>query len=450
MTERHPHVVIGAGPAGLAAAHTFAKAGEPVVVIEQSDQVGGLSASFRSHGCILDYGPHFFSPEKAEAIDLWNAVLADQQIHYVSTARMYWNDKWFGYPPGPIECVKKLGPIQGVRILAALLRRRLMPLRAESYADNARNAYGDLLFSGCFSRYIEKLFGVPCEQISADWKPGRLRDTSLMQILWAIVAPKKDLVLPHPRLGTGQFYERLAEETELSGGSIHTRHKVTRIDHDGSRITDVWFEDVRTKTMHRVAVEKSVISSVPLPMLHRLLEPTLPSTSLATRPKLRFRSAILVYLFVQRSSLFREQCCYIMDPEIPMGRVTNFANWSPEMAPDPNLTPLCCEYWCDLGDPIWEMPETEIRDQAIGDLRRISVLNATDTLAGFEIRRMPRTHPVPLWKSEDTSDQYATQLSNLHLIGRGGSFSYIDQDDTLIMGIRAARAAQGLAEGEST
>ena len=440
-SEKSPHIVIGAGPAGLAAAHTLANLGHPVLVIEQSDRVGGLSTSIVHHGCTLDLGPHFFNPSKTDAIDLWNRVLGDQQVNIEIRTKMFWDGRWYSYPPKAKECIGNLGPLESGRIFASLLQRRLSrPSPSVSYADVARIEYGDRLFSNCFSPYVEKLLGVPCDQVSPNWKPGRLRSTSLFTTLRDAAVRKKDSTVPHPLRGAGQFYDRMASQILELGGRILMQREVTALEHDGGRIVRLRLKDLRTNESETFDVQRSLISSVPAPLLIRLLLPCPPTEAITPTTSLKFRSTVLVYVFVTGVNPFTEQCRYIMSPEIRLGRVTNFANWSPEMVANAKVLPLCCEYWCTHNDGTWRHSDDELCQQAIFDLVELSLIDRKD-VAFTVIHRLQRTHPVPTLAHAEADNPYTERIVNLHMVGRAGSFSYVDQDDALIMGIRAAKAA---------
>ncbi len=188
---------------------------------------------------------------------------------------------------------------------------------------------------------------------------------------------------------------------------------------------------------------KGVISSIPLSILLQQLTPAVPSILVERVKSLKFRNTAIAYLIVKSGNLFPEQCIYINDANIPLGRVTNFDNWSKDMLPNSHQTPLCCEYWCDFGDSTWQQSEAELLVQAEQDLRTIGLLPEAKVSGGFVVK-LARTHPIYAVNYQEALSEvndYLNQFENLDIIGRYGAFKYHDQDGSLYMGILAAENA---------
>lgn len=432
--------ILGAGPAGLAAAYTLTQEHQPVVIIERDLKVGGLAKSIDYKGFILDYGPRFFSTDIVPVLKLWNDILETEQVTFKCRTRMYWCNKYFNYPPKPVEIILGVGFSESLKIILSFLKakffRNAIP---QNFAEQATARFGKYLFEICFSTYIEKLWGISCVDISADWQPGRIENTSLLHIVRNVLSRKDDVILKFPKLGTRQFYERIAEFLHNQHQEILFSHEVTNIEHKNFNISKLTVKNVNEQK--EINIQGQVISSIPLTILLKKLSPLPPDDILKQADILNFRNTILVYLIVESGQLFPDQSIYVNDTNVQLGRVTNFANWSSHICPNSNQTPLCCEYWCNFNDPIWQKPEEELIIQAVEDLKAIGLLQQQEVSSSFVVR-LPRTHPIHDKNSQaalSKINSYLNQFRNLQVIGRYGAFKYNDQDDSLLMGILAAK-----------
>ncbi|AGY59325.1 NAD(P)/FAD-dependent oxidoreductase [Gloeobacter kilaueensis] len=445
--DRAPVFVLGAGPAGLACAYTLSKLGLPVVVVERDDQVGGLARSIVHKGFILDYGPHRFFTKLAPVLDLWNEVLGDEQVTVNRLTRIYYGDRYFSYPLKAFEALFMLGLIESSRIVLSYATAQLFPNPApRNFAEWVTGRFGRRLFEIFFEGYTEKLWGIPCTEISAEWAAQRIKGLSLLAAvrgaLFGNSGRVKSLIdqFQFPRLGSGQLYERMATALREQGQSLLLNTEVVGLTHAGGRVNAVRLKD-RTSGREYRAECSAVVSSIPLTRLVEQLEPTAPEAVLAAARSLRFRNTVLVYLFVESHALFPDNWLYINDPTVALGRVTNFANWSPAMLPENGTcTPLCCEYWCQFDGP-WTMGDAALVERAEQDLRRIRLLDQQKVIEGFVVR-LPRTYPIYAGNYEQalsTLRAHLQQFSNLQVVGRYGAFKYNNQDHSLLMGILAAR-----------
>ena len=438
--------VLGAGPAGLAAAYELTKQGQSVVVVERDSRVGGLAKSINYQGFILDYGPHRFFTKVAPVLKLWNEVLGNDQVTVNRLTRIYYGGKYFSYPLKAFEALLTLGIFESFKIVTSYASVRLFPNRnPKNFAQWVTNKFGKRLFEIFFEAYTEKLWGIPCTEISADWAVQRIKGLSLLSAVRNALLGNngkvKSLVdqFQFPRLGSGQLYEKISDHLSSHNQQVLLNTEVVRVHHDKFQVTQLTLRNRQTRVEETVNCG-GVISSIPISLLVQQINSPPPSPVITAAKSLKFRNTILVYLIVESGNLFPDNWLYINEPSVQLGRVTNFANWSGEMLPNRHQTPICCEYWCNFDDPMWTKPEDELRLQAEQELRKIGLLRQEKVSGGF-IKRLPRTYPIyagnyqaALWEIQG----YLQQFQNLQLIGRYGAFKYNNQDHSLLMGIMAA------------
>jgi protoporphyrinogen oxidase/putative flippase GtrA len=441
-----PIYILGAGPAGLAAAYQLTKLGYPVVVVERDARVGGLAKSIEYKGFILDYGPHRFFTKIAPVLKLWNEVLGRDQVSVNRLTRIFYGGKYFSYPLKALETLKSLGIEESLQIIASYFQVRLFPKQnPRNFAEWVTNKFGKRLFEIFFQAYTEKLWGIPCTEISADWAAQRIKGLSLLSAmrnaLFGNNGRVKSLVdqFQFPRLGSGQLYDKIHGYLQQSHQSVLVNTEVVKIHHQNQTVTHITLCDRLTGEERTVSCG-GVISSIPLNFLVQQLNSPSPKQVIDAAKSLKFRNTILVYLIVEGNNLFPDNWLYINEPSVQLGRVTNFANWSPEMLPNQHQTPLCCEYWSNFDDPFWTKPEDELRLQAEAELRKIGLLKNQKISSGFVVR-IPRSYPVYAGNYQAALADIQTYLSkfnNLQVIGRYGAFKYNNQDHSLLMGILAA------------
>ncbi|MFM6455031.1 MAG: NAD(P)/FAD-dependent oxidoreductase, partial [Planktothrix sp.] len=441
-----PIYILGAGPAGLAAAYTLTKQGHSVVVVERDHQVGGLAKSIEYQGFILDYGPHRFYTKIAPVLQLWDEVLGTEQVTVNRLTRIYYGGKYFSYPLKAQQVLSALGLVETFRIILSYLAVRLFPKRqTNNFAEWVENKFGKRLSEIFFEGYTEKLWGIPCTEISADWAAQRIKGLSLSKAIKNALLGNdgkvKNLIdqFQFPRLGSGQLYEKIADYLQQHQQPILLNTEVIQVHDHHSQVTHLTLRNRITKEETTVACG-GVISSIPLTHLIQQLQQSPPQPVIDAAKSLKFRNTILVYLMVEGGNLFPDNWLYINDPRVQVGRVTNFANWSPEMLANAEQTPLCCEYWCNFDDDLWQCPEDELRILAEKELRKIGLLK-NQTVSGGFIVRLPRTYPVYAGNYQAALSEikhYLQTFQNLQLVGRYGAFKYNNQDHSLLMGIFAA------------
>ncbi|MFS8802994.1 NAD(P)/FAD-dependent oxidoreductase [Synechococcus sp. R6-5] len=441
-----PIYILGAGPAGMAAAYRLNQLGFSVVVVEREEKVGGLAKSIQYQGFILDYGPHRFFTKILPVRELWNQVLESEQVTVRRLTRIYYRKQYFQYPIQAWEVLRKVGWWESLHIVLSYLWAQLIPRPApQNFADWVKGKFGTRLFQMFFEGYTEKLWGLPCTEISADWAAQRIKGLSLGQAIQKALGWNRSLAkslidqFQFPRLGSGQLYEKMQEYLLAEGQKVLLNTEVVTLRHRGSQVVELQLRNLQDGSETWVS-PSHVISSIPLTVLVQSLRKLPPPQVLQAARNLRFRNTVLVYLIVQGSQLFPDNWLYINDPTVGVGRVTNFANWSPAMLPNQEQTPLCCEYWCNFGDPLWQAPEEELLALAEKELRQIGLLHDQKIYSGFVVR-LPRTYPIYTGSyKEDLAilQEYLSQFENLQVMGRYGSFKYNNQDHSLLMGLLAA------------
>ena len=442
----YPIYILGAGPAGLAAAYQLTKQGFPVVVVEKDALVGGLAKSIEYKGFILDFGPHRFFTKVEPVLKLWDEVLGKEQVTVNRLTRIYYGGKYFSYPLKAVQALLTLGIWESLNIITSYLWIRLRPNpNPKNFAEWVTNKFGKRLFEIFFEAYTEKLWGISCQEISGDWAAQRIKGLSLLSAIRNALLGNsgrvKSLVdqFQFPRLGSGQLYDKIQEYLEDNQQKVLVNTEVVKVHHEGYQVTHITLRNCQTGEEKTVNCG-GVISSIPLSFLVQQINSPPPRKVIEAAKSLRFRNTILVYLIVEGSNLFPDNWLYINEPHVQLGRITNFANWSPAMLPNGNQTPLCCEYWCNFDDPFWTKPEDELRLQAEQELRKIGLLNNEKIAGGFVVR-LPRTYPIYAGNYKESLAEiqgYLQRFNNLQLIGRYGAFKYNNQDHSLLMGILAA------------
>jgi protoporphyrinogen oxidase len=438
--------IVGAGPAGLTASYLLSRAGQKVVVLEQDPKlVGGISRTVEHNGFLFDIGGHRFFSKSQQVVELWNEILPDDFLDRPRLSRIYYNGKYFSYPLKAVEALINLGPITSALCVLSYLWARLTPIREpKSFHDWVRNEFGEKLFSIFFRTYTEKVWGISCDRISADWAAQRIKGLDLGAAIWNGVMRSlnrkpaqpgtsgiKTLTesFRYPRRGPGMMWEAAADKTRQHGGEIRMDARVAALDFDGAR----W----RVTTANRngdqdLVSARHVISSAPMHDLAAMLSPALQSRGAASR--LRYRDFLIVALIVRRID-FDDNWVYIHDPSVKVGRVQNFRSWSPEMVPDPTLACLGLEYFCFEGDGLWTAPDSELVALAKREIAQIGLASAESVIDGVVVRQA-KAYPVYDHDYRDNVDAVRREIEArfpaLHLVGRNGMHKYNNQDHAMM------------------
>jgi protoporphyrinogen oxidase len=442
-------VVIGGGPAGLTAGHELLRLGLDGLVLEKDDTVGGLSRTARHLGFRFDIGGHRFFTKVPEVQALWEEVLGADLLERRRVSRIYFRNRFFDYPLRPWNALSGLGPVEALRILASYARARLRPSADErSFEQWVSNRFGARLYQTFFKTYTEKVWGMPCSEISADWAAQRIKSLDLAGALrnalfggdgGAIATTLIDR-FHYPRLGPGMMWERVADRL---GSRVQRQVAVSRLCHSQGRVHAVVVSEP-SGSERRIEADRFV-SSMPLGELVLALDPPAPAPVLRLARRLRYRAFLTVCLVIDRPQVFADNWIYVHSPEVRVGRIQNFKNWSPEMVPDPAKTSLGLEYFVDQGDTLWSSSDASLVALGRDEATRLRLLQPSDVEDGAVVR-MAQAYPVYDAGHRETIAglrDYLAGLRNLQVIGRGGQHRYNNQDHSMLAGLQAARNVAG-------
>ena len=368
-----PVVVIGAGPAGLTAAYELTHLGVPTTVFEQDTQVGGLARTIDYKNFKFDIGGHRFFTKVRLVQNLWRLMLGPDLLKRPRLSRIYYQGKFFHYPLKAANTLANLGVLTSGAVLASYLWAKASPTSPEvSFEDWISNRFGRRLFNIFFKSYTEKVWGIPCDQISAEWAAQRIKGLSLRTALINMLLGErqassnghiKTLIgeFEYPRLGPGMMWEAFQDHIEARGGKIELGTKVVGLVHGGSRVTHVVVEKDGKTTTHEAA---HVIATMPIRELLGSFTPALPRAAQEAANRLKYRDFVTVALILNQRDVFPDNWIYVHDPSVKVGRIQNFKNWSPEMVPDESMTCLGLEYFCSEGDELWTLSDEAFIDLA--------------------------------------------------------------------------------------
>lgn len=443
-------LVLGGGLAGLAAAWSLTQAGRRVQVLEGADAVGGLARTVARDGFRFDIGGHRFFTLDARAEGFVRELLGDELVTVPRASRIYLHGKWIEYPLHPLGALFGLGARTSARILlgyaSARLARRLRPTPLVTLEDWVVAHFGRPLFELYFRDYSEKVWGVACSEISAEWMAQRVQGLSLGAAIQHAFL-KRGAALPtlvdrflYPRLGIGSIAERLRAGIERSN-LIATGSRVVRVRHDGRRIESVSVR--RGDAMHEFRGE-AFLSTIPLTHLIQAMSPHAPVEVRAAAARLRYRDLVIVAVMLARERATDQTWIYFPGKDIPFGRLHEPTNWSAAMAP-PGCTLLVTERFCFRGDASWNASDTELIDTTAHHLEKLGFIRRREVLDGM-VLRIPAAYPLFEVGYQERSRilcDYLERFDNLQLAGRGGLFRYYNMDQAISSGLAAAEAQLG-------
>ena len=447
-------VIVGAGPAGLTAAYELSKQQTPVVVLESDAQyVGGISRTVNYKDFRFDIGGHRFFSKSREVEELWTEIAGDDMLQRPRSSRIYYRGQFYTYPLKPFEALSKLGVVESVRCVLSFLAARLRPVRdPRTFEDWVSNQFGKRLFRIFFKTYTEKVWGMSCNEISADWAAQRIKGLSLASVVKHALfarAPKdrkrvvKTLIdtFRYPRQGPGMMWEACAEKVRQLGGKILLGRKVVGCRFDSGQ--NCWIVTARNANgdLEEYRAEH-LVSSMPIRELVAQIDPQLPPAALEAARALRYRDFLTVGLIVRDRGRFNDNWIYIHDPSVQVGRVQNYKSWSPEMVPDDLHCSYGLEYFCFEGDGLWTMKDSELIALAKREIQQVNLAASDDVVDGCVIRQ-PKAYPVYDDAYQKHVDTIRTALEQncptLHLVGRNGMHKYNNQDHAMMTALLTAR-----------
>ncbi len=495
-------IIIGAGPAGLTAALELLRDGRMrPLVIEATEAVGGISRTVEYKGNRMDIGGHRFFSKSDWVMNWWREILpvagdgAAVEIAYQGQrrtvaadrpatgttglvmlvrdrlSRIYFLRKYFDYPIKlNATTLLNLGPLRLLRIGFSYVGAMLFPRRSErSLEDFLFNRFGGELYRTFFKDYTEKVWGVPCDQISAEWGAQRIKGLSIVEALRhalrqrfggaaARQATNTSLIehFLYPRLGPGQLWQEVARRVSAGGGEIRCGQQVKGLRHEGGRVVAVLTQDAAG---HVVELRgEYVISTMPVKDLVAGMQPPAPPDVGEIAAALPYRDFITVGLLVSRmranpqaqstraDNMPPDNWIYIQERDVRIGRLQVFNNWSPDLVAEPDKVWLGLEYFCQEGDELWRLEDPAMIELAAGELEKIGMIDRADVLDGTVIR-VPKTYPAYFgaYQQFPRVREWLDGLENLYLVGRNGMHRYNNQDHSMLT---AKLAVEAILDGK--
>ncbi|MEB3199993.1 MAG: NAD(P)/FAD-dependent oxidoreductase [Synechococcaceae cyanobacterium] len=452
--------IIGAGPAGLTAAFQLGKAGVPAITWEADHEyVGGISRTVVYKGYRFDIGGHRFYSKSKEVEDLWREILPDDNDFLLRQrlSRIYFKGQFYSYPLDLAEVVHQLGKRQSALTLGSYLKARLFTFSTpRNLEDWVTLKFGRRLYRMFFKSYTEKVWGMPCSEISADWAAQRIKGLSLSRAALHALRPRREAppgaaagrqqeiktlitAFRYPRLGPGMLWEAAAEKTVRHGGVIQMGARVVSLER---RPGPGWRVGLEQQGRASQVDVEHLICSAPLGWLVRTIQPRLPADVLAAAGSLQYRDFITVALIVRPQVSFKDNWIYIHDPDLKVGRIQNFANWSPEMVPEPGTACYGMEYFTSQSEAFWHRSDGDLIALASRELEVLGLVRSGDVLDAAVVRQ-PRAYPVydDAYRTRRELIRHALLVDcpNLHVVGRNGLHQYNNQDHSMMTAILAVR-----------
>jgi protoporphyrinogen oxidase len=434
--------IIGAGPAGLTAAYCLSKFHANVDVYETADTVGGLARSLQLWNQTVDLGPHRFFSRDKRVNELWLEVVQGDYCMVKRLTRILYKGKFYSYPLRTTETLVNLGPMEASKCLASYAREHLLK-RPQNGTFEAWvcSRFGRRMFEIFFKTYSEKLWGIRCDDLDADFAAQRIKQFSLSEAIKNALSIKTNMEhrtladeFAYPSGGTGMVYRRMESAVLKNGGRIFLKKPVRQVMNESGHVRGIELSD---GTVHQY---DQVISSMPLTTLVSRIK-NAPSAVVEASRELSFRNTILVYLEIAANDLCQDNWIYIHSPELHTGRITNFRNWAPQLYGESQNTILSLEYWCNENDVFWNKSDDELLKLARRELELTHLVRNELQIRRGTVYRIPKCYPIYRrgYKSLlQPIQDYLAGIKGLQVIGRYGSFKYNNQDHSILMGILAA------------
>ncbi len=439
-------IILGGGLTGLSAGYALSSAGRSVKVFERDAEVGGLSKTVVKNGFRFDLGGHRFFTKDERINGLVQGLMGNELISVQRSSKIYMRDKFFDYPLKPLNALSGLGMFTTLRSILDYGAEKAKGLIKEkeqvSLEDWVVSNFGRTMFNIYFREYSEKVWGIDCSRISAEWVAQRIKGLSLSSAIKNAffkfsgrdLATLADRFF-YPELGIGRISERLREEIERKN-NVYTGTAVEQINHDGAEIESI---QVSNHTYSGMVHGRDFISSMPLPRLLQMLNPLPPAEILAAASRLSFRDLVIVTIMVNRESVTDQTWIYIPEKKIPFGRIHEPTNWSRKMAPE-GKSLLVMEFFSFKGDHLWNETDARLVDITIENLEKLGFIKRGEVIDSAVIRA-PKAYPLFEIGYEKTCRElmdYLARFRNLHIAGRGGMFRYYNMDHAISSGITTA------------
>ena len=451
-------VILGGGLTGLSAGYVLSSAGFRVRVFESGPTVGGLSRTVEDKGFRFDLGGHRFFTKDRRINDFVREIMGEELISVPRTSKIFMKNKYFDYPLKPLNAMFGLGVPVTLRILADYGVEKAKGLinrpEAVSLEDWVVRRFGRTMFDIYFKGYSEKVWGIDCERISAEWVAQRIRGLSLAKAVKNAFFKFGGNDVPslvdrfmYPRLGIGRISDRLKEEIDRVD-RVSTGTFVERINHSRSVVDSV---TVRKDGQAETVPGRYFVSSMPLTSMIRSLDPAPPEAILGAAAELRFRDLVVVAVMLDKKRATDQTWIYVPEQAIPFGRIHEPTNWSEEMAPE-GKTLMVMEFFSFRGDEIWSASDESLTGTAVENLERLGFIKGPEVI-GSRVVRVPNAYPlfdVGYGKYCSVLQDYLGNFENLYIAGRCGMFRYYNMDHAIESGINAAEAIMADARREDS
>jgi len=447
-------IIAGGGPAGLTAAYELYKKGIESIVLEKDTVVGGLARTVDYRGYHFDIGGHRFFTKVQAVEEMWREVLKEDFLTCQRLSRIYYNKKFFYYPLRAMNALTGLGLWNSFLILVSYCTSRVFPQKPEeTFEQWVCNRFGKRLYNIFFKTYTEKVWGIPCSEIRAEWAAQRIQGLSLLTALKNALLKErrqnksaiiKTLVdsFEYPKYGPGMMWKTVADLVSRNGSQVRLQTEVEAIHWSGNRVESI---EVKSNGHTEEISGTDFISSMPVREMIRKLQPAAPQEVLDAANGLNYRDFLTIALVVNRKEVFPDNWIYIHDPAVKVGRIQNFKNWSPYMVPDSDKTCLGLEYFCFEGDGLWNMSDADLVDLGKRELEALGLVRAADIEDGTVVR-VPKAYPVydsTYRQSLEVVRDFLTRLENLQLVGRNGMHKYNNQDHSMLTAMLAVKNILG-------
>jgi len=437
-------VIIGGGPAGLTAAYELTKLNIRPIVIEKRDQVGGIARTENYKGYYFDMGGHRFFTKSREVNEMWREILGPDFLRRPRLSRIFYRKRFFYYPLRPLNALKELGLVDGFLNFLSYVQWQIWPSQEErTFEQWVTNRFGRRLFLTFFKTYTEKVWGIPTNELSAEWAQQRIKNLSLGSAIVSMFIRPKDKItslieeFDYPRRGPGMMWKAVQAEVERRGGQVLLNAEVVRICREGSRVTGVV---IRRNGVEELIAGSDFITSMSVRELVERMEDA-PAPVVEAASSLKYRDFLTVCLIIDQADLFPDNWIYVHEPDVKVGRIQNFKNWSPDMVPDQSKTSLGLEYFCNEGDELWNMADADLVELGTQELARMGLAQRTDVIDGC-VHRVEKSYPVydSTYREHLSHVRgFVESLDNLVTIGRNGLHRYNNQDHAMMTGILAVR-----------
>ena len=455
MHDGHDVIVIGAGPAGCAAGYQLSRAGRSCCMLERLSIVGGLARTIERNGARYDIGPHRFFTKSPRVLDLWQETGKNLLVDVRRLTRILYGKRLLHYPLQPINAMLGLGVGKSVyAVLSYVLsqaRQLAVPRAPRTFEEWVINQFGYALYQAFFKTYTEKVWGIPCSEIASDWASQRIKGLSLAKaVVNAFTGGRTSQVrtmvdhFVYPRYGSGSIYETMCRRIVERGGCLECGCEVVKIQHDGRRVVSV---TVRRGDMSEANMcVEHLISTMPITDLIQRMDPPPPDSVKAAASALMYRTHICVNLLLDKSP-FPDNWIYIHRPDVRVGRMANYVNFSSEMCDQGGLFPVTFEYFAFPGDETEQQSDAGLTDLAIREGRSTGILQCDSTVDAFVVRNPQAYCVIKSGYDNHRSmiQHYLSSFENMQTAGRAGMFKYNNQDHSVMTGLLAAENVAGTA-----